>query len=244
MAGSHGNGVPVLLAVIYSASLFISSNIFGQYKSPICLTFIPHPTPMSTILVTGATGKQGGAIIAALLALPKPPITIHVLTRFPKSPSAVALASKSSTITLVEGSFDTLSSALSNVDAAFFMSENVTGGASNEVAQGRAISSALASVRDSGEKVPHVVYSSVDGAERGTGIPHFESKWEIEKLLRRVVGAEGMTVLRPVAFMNNFPKRSGEALSPLWGAFDVVVGGKKLQWVSTSDIGVAFIFLV
>lgn len=199
---------------------------------------------MSTILVTGATGKQGGAIIAALLALPKPPITIHVLTRFPKSPSAVALASKSSTITLVEGSFDTLSSALSNVDAAFFMSENVTGGASNEVAQGRAISSALASVRDSGEKVPHVVYSSVDGAERGTGIPHFESKWEIEKLLRRVVGAEGMTVLRPVAFMNNFPKRSGEALSPLWGAFDVVVGGKKLQWVSTSDIGVAFIFLV
>ncbi|KAL8278902.1 hypothetical protein RQP46_008773 [Phenoliferia psychrophenolica] len=82
-----------------------------------------------------------------------------------------------------------------------------------------------------------VVYSSVDGAELGTGIPHFESKWKIEKMLRKAVGRSRLTVLRPVVFMDNLPKTTGAALFPLWGHFDVAIGGKKVHWVSTKDIG-------
>jgi len=44
--------------------------------------------------------------------------------------------------------------------------------------------------------VPHVVYSSVGGADRRSGVPHFENKWEIEEYLRRT--GPPTTVIRPV----------------------------------------------
>ena len=54
------------------------------------------------ILVTGATGKQGGALIKSLLA-DKAPFRILAVTRDPNSPSSKRLAAKSSNITLVQG---------------------------------------------------------------------------------------------------------------------------------------------
>jgi uncharacterized protein YbjT (DUF2867 family) len=50
--------------------------------------------------------------------------------------------------------------------------------------------------------VPHFVYSSVGGAERNTGIGHWESKWEIEKHIRQLELPS--TVLRPVVFMEGY----------------------------------------
>ena len=47
----------------------------------------------------------------------------------------------------------------------------------------------------------HFVYSSVGGAERNTGIGHWESKWEIEKYIRNL--GLPATVLRPAALMEN-----------------------------------------
>src|SRR5947207_13993590 len=58
--------------------------------------------PIKNILVTGATGKQGGALIRALLSSPKPAIHIYALTRNPSSPSAKTLSSNPN-ITVVEG---------------------------------------------------------------------------------------------------------------------------------------------
>ena len=57
------------------------------------------------ILVTGATGKQGGAVIAALLAQ-KASFQLLALTRDSSSASARRLASKSPNITLIEGNLD------------------------------------------------------------------------------------------------------------------------------------------
>ncbi len=48
----------------------------------------------------------------------------------------------------------------------------------------------------------HFVYSSVGGAERNTGIGHWESKWEIEKYIRKL--GLPATVLRPAALMENY----------------------------------------
>jgi uncharacterized protein YbjT (DUF2867 family) len=50
--------------------------------------------------------------------------------------------------------------------------------------------------------VSHFVYSSVGGAERESGIPHFESKWHVENYLRE--RGLPVTILRPAFFMDNF----------------------------------------
>ena len=101
---------------------------------------------------------------------------------------------------MVEGSFDdraSLDAALGGAYGAFSVQNFMTaGGPDGEVRQGTAFADAA---NDAG--VEHFVYSSVGGAEKDTGIPHFDSKWEIEQHIR----ALGLptTVLRPVFFMNN-----------------------------------------
>ncbi|KAJ0147318.1 Uncharacterized protein HZ326_10066 [Fusarium oxysporum f. sp. albedinis] len=59
------------------------------------------------ILVTGATGNQGGAVIDALLSRKPSDFLLLAVTRDAKSPSAQSLAAKSpSSIRLVEGDLD------------------------------------------------------------------------------------------------------------------------------------------
>jgi hypothetical protein len=60
-----------------------------------------------SILVTGATGKQGGALIKALLASPRhSDFTIYALSRSSDSPSAKKLAAQGENIKLVQGDLD------------------------------------------------------------------------------------------------------------------------------------------
>lgn len=69
------------------------------------------------ILVTGATGNQGGALIKALLAA-KADFNILAVTRDATSPSAQALKSKASNITLVQGNLDDTESIFQSAKAA------------------------------------------------------------------------------------------------------------------------------
>ncbi|KAK4704428.1 hypothetical protein P7C70_g1777, partial [Phenoliferia sp. Uapishka_3] len=150
-----------------------------------------------TVLVTGATGKQGSHVVASLLALPTPPTSIIALTRSPTSPASLALAQKSPSINLLQGSFSTLVTALVGVDAVFLMTDIASGGAEGELKQGREIVEGLKSHLESEggkERKLNVVYTSVDGAERKSGVPHFESKFVIEEMLREVIG-ESLTIL-------------------------------------------------
>lgn len=57
------------------------------------------------LVVTGATGKQGGALISALLERSTQPFEIYAITRNAASKSARALASKPN-VHVVEGDFD------------------------------------------------------------------------------------------------------------------------------------------
>jgi uncharacterized protein YbjT (DUF2867 family) len=58
--------------------------------------------------------------------------------------------------------------------------------------------------------VGHFVYSSVGSADKETGIPHFESKVEVEEHLR----SSGLryTIVRPVFFMENWQRGFGESI--------------------------------
>ena len=74
---------------------------------------------------------------------------------------------------------DSLRAAFSGVAGVFAMTTPGRDGRTDlEVTHGHAIADAAAAAG-----VPHVVYSSVGGAERHTAIPHFDSKRDVEKYL-------------------------------------------------------------
>jgi uncharacterized protein YbjT (DUF2867 family) len=84
--------------------------------------------------------------------------------------------------------------------------------------------------------VPHVVYSSVGGAERHTGIPHFDSKRDVEEYL----AAKDLptTFVRPVFFMDNFALFATPAMAD--GTLVVrlpLPPGIPLQMIAAQDIG-------
>lgn len=211
-----------------------------------------------SILVTGATGKQGGSVIDALLNddPTSTKYTILAFTRNPNSSSSKRLAGRSNNIKLVQGNLDDVpalfeSAKQANDDqpiwAVFSVQVSLGPGVTveGEVAQGTAL---IDGAIEAGVK--HFVYSSVERGgdsvswETPTPIPHFQSKQRIEQHLRSVTaagepgGGMGWTVLRPVAFMDNlepdFQTKVFLAALRNW----LGDNKKTLQWVATQDIGV------
>ncbi|HEV3059790.1 MAG TPA: NmrA family NAD(P)-binding protein, partial [Vicinamibacterales bacterium] len=126
-----------------------------------------------TILITGVTGKQGGAVARALQG-----VGFHLrgLTRKPDGERAAALAS--SGVDVVKGDLDdeaTLRRALTGAWGVFGVQNSLEAGVEREEAQGKRLA-ALA--REAG--VEHFVYTSVGSANRRTGVPHFDNKGRIE----------------------------------------------------------------
>ncbi len=148
------------------------------------------------ILVTGATGTQGGAVIRHLHAKGFP---VRALTRDPDAPAARHLRNDTG-VEVARGDFDdkqSLLRALEDVYGVFSVQTPFGSSVEAETEHGiRMIDAAHAS------EVDHFIYSSVGSADQRTGIPHFDSKFRIEEHLR----ATGMhyTILRPVFFMENW----------------------------------------
>jgi uncharacterized protein YbjT (DUF2867 family) len=82
--------------------------------------------------------------------------------------------------------------------------------------------------------VTHLVYSSVAGADRATGIKHFESKFEVEKEIRR--SGVPFTIVAPVFFMENFladPLAAGMAN----GSISIAIPAtRRIQQIAVADI--------
>jgi uncharacterized protein YbjT (DUF2867 family) len=186
-----------------------------------------------TVLVAGATGRQGGAVVRNML--PKG-WKLRALTRNPGSPAASDLQRQGGEV--VQGDLDdpaSLERAVRGVYGVYSVQDYWTIGAKREVQQGKNIADAA---KKAG--VAHFVYSSVGGAERNSGIDHWEAKWEIEKHIRQLGLAA--TILRPVAFMENYYIDQVE-IGLLKGKLtDPVRRDKKYQTIATDDIG-AFVAL-
>ena len=185
---------------------------------------------MSTkkIFVTGATGQQGGAVARHLLK--QPGFAVRALTRDAEKTAARALAQAGAE--LVQGDLDDPSSyreALEGAYGVFSVQGAMEAGYDAEVRQGKALAEAAKAAG-----VQHFVYSSVVSASEHTGIPHFESKWEIEQHLH---GLEiPFTILRPVFFMQNWHNYLREPI--LHGALPLPLSPQTpLQQVSIEDIG-------
>jgi uncharacterized protein YbjT (DUF2867 family) len=180
--------------------------------------------------VFGATGRQGAAVVDALLdrgAL------VRAIVRNRDSDRAKALSAQGVSLVCAEqDDVEALTAALLDVSGVFLMTtyDDASGGTEGEIARGRAVAEAAARA-----DVPHVVYSSVGGAERNSGIPHFESKRLVEKALAEVVPA---LFVRPTFFLENLAR----ALGPTEDA-DFVLrlpmrGDVPLQMVAVRDIGI------
>jgi uncharacterized protein YbjT (DUF2867 family) len=166
------------------------------------------------ILVTGATGKQGGAVVDALVKDSTHNISsILAVTRDPNSSSSKKLASKSVLIKLVQGNLDDVPTIFKK--ASSIIKEQIWGVYSVQVSQGKGvtvegeIAQGKALIDESVKRgVKYFVYSSVDrgGDDKSwvtkTPIPHFQTKYEIEHYLRDKCGKMEWTILRPVAFMD------------------------------------------
>ena len=179
------------------------------------------------VLVTGATGKQGGHLVNELLARGH---SVRALTRKPESPAAAALAARG--VTIVAGDFEdqgSLERAARGVDTVFAMATPFERGEQAETREGIHIVRAAATAG-----VTHLVYSSVAGADRATGIPHFDSKFEVEREVRR--SGVPFTIVAPVFFMDNF-LADWLAASIAKGSIAMALPAtRRLQQIAVADI--------
>ena len=179
-----------------------------------------------TILITGVTGHQGGAVAQALRGSG---FHLRGLTRKPDGERAAALAGHG--VDIVKGDFDdeaTLRRALSGVWGVFGVQNTWEAGVEREEAQGKRLATLA---REAG--VEHYVYTSVGSAHKRTGIPHFDNKWRIEETVRGL-RFPSHVILRPVFFMENLVapfSLQGSTLASALGP------GTKLQMIAVDDIG-------
>lgn len=180
------------------------------------------------ILVTGATGRQGGAVARHLL---KNQWTVRALTRDPSQPAAKELARLGATVAQGDlNEADSVRRALEGCYGVFSVQEVMKQGIEGEVRQGRLLADLARQAN-----IEHFVYASVAAANRETGIPHFQSKWEIENHLRSTRLA--CTILRPVFFMENFNIPAIRD-SLLHGTLSLPLKpDKPLQLIAVTDIG-------
>ncbi|KAI3332811.1 hypothetical protein F4824DRAFT_282970 [Ustulina deusta] len=203
------------------------------------------------ILVVGATGQQGNAVLSELSHLATTTtsgslqnLKILALTRKPSSKNAQSLIpkyGKTLDLEVVEGDTknpEPIFAAHKEIDAVF---SYTTMPVTEEEAQAKPLITASAK-----NGVKHFVFSSVErgGDERSwenpTDVPHFMTKHNIEHHLRKTCKENPSmtyTILRPVAFMDNLnPAPSfGPAMAAMWRTLPLET---KLQMISVHDIGI------
>ncbi|TMQ60158.1 MAG: NmrA/HSCARG family protein [Candidatus Eisenbacteria bacterium] len=178
------------------------------------------------VLVTGATGRQGGAVARSLVGKG---FKLRGMTRKPEGEPAKAL--KVLGIEVVRADLDDADSVAKALDGAwgvFAVQNTWEAGVEREEQQGKRLAELARS-----KGVQHFVYSSVASAHRKTGIPHFDNKWRVEEVVRRLK-FPSHAILRPVFFMENL-------FTPSFLMGDRLVAALKpttpLQMVAVDDIG-------
>ncbi len=180
------------------------------------------------ILVFGATGQQGGAVVRHLRARGW---KVRALVRDLSKASAQEL--KRQGVEIVQGDLNhpaSLRTAMEGVYGVFSVQTFADAGVEAEERQGKAV---VEAAQEAG--VSHFVYSSVGGAERESGVAHFESKWRVENAIRE----RGLpaTILRPAFFMDNFRSSVSEQADNTLSVRMALRPETVLQMVAVDDIG-------
>jgi uncharacterized protein YbjT (DUF2867 family) len=182
-----------------------------------------------TILVTGSTGQQGGAVAKHLL---KDGWKVRAFVRDEKKESAIELEKLGAELFKGDmNNIDSLEKAMEGVYGVFSIQNFWEHGYEGELNHGKAVADAAKKAN-----VQHFLQSSVGGAERNTKLPHFDVKFEIEKYLKLL--NLPVTVIRPVFFMENFKTwfKPLEADGKLTLNM-AMKADTKLQMIAVDDIG-------
>ena len=180
------------------------------------------------VLVSGATGSQGGAVTQALLASGH---KVRALTRNTESPRARRLEEQG--VELVRGDLDdadSLKQALQGVDSFYLMGSPQEAGADGEAKQGISMANAAKAAN-----VGHLVYSSVANANLNTGIPHFDSKYLVEEHIKTL--GTPYTISAPVFFMDNFIAHWSLDALKAGKIMLAMPSDRSLQQISVKNIG-------
>lgn len=193
------------------------------------------------LVVTGATGKQGGALIAALQSQSSPAFTIYAVTRDTTSPSAQRLANQAN-VEVIRGDFGDAKAIFRQVDKPWglFAMTNQMAGEKLEKQQGVSLVQAAVNAG-----IEHIVFSATDRGgqvksdSNPTNVPHFRSKYSVEQEIKKKSdqsdGKLTWTFLRPVAFFENLtPNFFGKGFVAMWRLNGL---DRPLQQISTADIG-------
>jgi len=177
-----------------------------------------------TVVVTGSTGKQGGAVARDLL---KRGHKVRAVTRDPNSGQAKSLANAGAK--LVAASLEDTAAIAKALEGAtsFFSMTTPFEGTDAETRQGVAAADAAKAAG------VHLVFTSVGSANRQTGIPHFDSKYEVEKHIARI-GVRA-TILAPVTFMENLYFAKEQLAKGIYAA--ALPATRALAQIAVADIG-------
>jgi uncharacterized protein YbjT (DUF2867 family) len=182
-----------------------------------------------TIVVTGATGRQGGAVARHLL---RDGWQVRALTRNPQSAKARALAALGATV--VQGDMEdpaSLRPVFSGAYGAYSVQTPYTKGPEAEVRQGRNVADAAKAAG-----VRQVVYGSAGTGQRGTGVPSWESKLDVEEYMRGL--GLPLTILRPMAFMELMTDKGYFPAASTWHVMPALMGpSRPVVWLCTDDLG-------
>jgi uncharacterized protein YbjT (DUF2867 family) len=184
------------------------------------------------VVVTGATGQQGGAVVKSLLERGH---EVRAVTRNTDSAKARELAKVG--VTLVRASLEdtaALTKALEGATSLFTMTTPLEAGLQAETRQGI---SAADAAKAAGV---HLVFTSVGSANRQTGVPHFDSKYEVEKHIA-TIGVRA-TVLAPVYFMENLQFGKEQLAKGVYAA--PLPPTRPLAQVALADIGAVAVRLL
>lgn len=178
------------------------------------------------VLITGATGQQGGALARSLAGKG---FKLRGLTRKPEGDAAKKLSALG--VELVQGDLDdaaSLKKALQGVWGVFGVQNTWEAGVEKEEVQGIQLAKLAREA-----SVSHYVYASVGSADEKTGIPHFDNKSRVEDVVRSL-GFPSHFISRPVFFMEN-------VMGPWFLQGDKLMAGlkpdTKVQMVAVEDIG-------
>jgi len=178
------------------------------------------------VLITGATGKQGGAVLRELMGKG---FRLRAMTRKPEGDVARALGNAG--VEIVTGDFDvpeSLSRAFEGVWGLFAMQNTWEAGVQREEEQGKRVATIA---RERG--VQHFVYTSVGSAHLNTGIPHFDNKARVEETVR-ALKFPSHVIIRPVFFMENLTTPWFLNGDKIYTAMDPKT---VLQMIAVEDIG-------
>ena len=171
-----------------------------------------------TILVTGSTGTIGTQVLAHLDGHGA---DVRALTR------STDKAKLPAGILAVQGELsdvDSMRKAMAGVSTLFLLVPN----AADELTQAM---QAVNVARDAGVK--GIVYLSVFKADTYGDVPHFASKYAVERMLQQA--ALPATVLRPAYFMQNDVRQKDALLTQ--GVYGMPIGARGVSMVDIRDIG-------